>query len=324
MQIAFYSQVLTDSSTIVFSYTIDNSIRATVASSVYPTQTVVATSTPSSSTPFNTTTSTAVTTTSPPVTTPEPTEPPNQVSTCYSYPSHTNPCVKLCLKHSERIVLNIQYDDTNGMRREFLTGVPQNTSVAIDGQCAKASNNGRSFARLSMSWPLNQPYSYQISFGFKRNDKDFVNSGKTSYKGYWWMSDLKLHYTNASYDPMFIDPILNISTVSFSNAETFTNVKYSYYCPEEMELTLSNSSVHSSIVQFSMGEYIVQAFNMTSPSFSATHVCNTEEEEEEMINMIAVGVASGLACLVGVVLVAYIAGRIWKRKKQASSYEVLA
>lgn len=91
-----------------------------------------------------------------------------------------------------------------------------------------------------------------------------------------------------------------------------------------MELTLSNSSVHSSIVQFSMGEYIVQAFNMTSPSFSATHVCNTEEEEEEMINMIAVGVATGLACLVGVILVAYIAGRIWKRKKQASSYEVLA
>ena len=222
-------------------------------------------------------------------------------------------------------MLNIQYDDTNGMRREFLTGVPQNTSVAITGQCAKANQDGRSLSRISMKWPLNAAYSYEITFGFKRNDKDSVSGGKTSYKGSWWLSDLKLSYSNASKDPMFVDPILNFSTVSYSNsAQTYTNVKYSYYCPEDLEVTLSNASVHSSIVQFSMGEYILQGFNMTSPAFSATHVCNTEEEEEEVVNLIAVGVATGLAVLVGVILVAYIAGRIWKRKKQASSYEVLA
>ncbi|KAI6659036.1 hypothetical protein LOD99_14712 [Oopsacas minuta] len=325
LQILYSPQVISTSSTFVFSSTLDNSIGATVTSSVYSTPTISPTVIPSSSTtPLSSSTTTSTTTSTAVTTTPAPTNPPNQVSTCYAYPSLTNPCVKLCLKHSERIVLNIQYDDTNGRRREFLTGVPQNTSVSIDGNCAKQNNFGKSLSRISLTWPLNRPYSYEISFCFKRNDKDFVSSGKTSYKGTWWLSDLKLHYSNASYDPMFIDPILNSSTVSISNAQTFTNVKYSYYCSEELELTLSNSTAHSSIVQFSMGEYILQAFNMTSPSFSATHVCNTEEEEEEVINMIAVGVATGLAVLVGVILVGYIAGRIWNRKKQASSYEVLA
>ena len=219
----------------------------------------------------------------------------------------------------------MQYDDTKGMRREFLTAVPQNSSVAISGQCAKASSNGISSSRIAMKWPVNAAYSYEITFGFKRNDIDSVTDGKTSYKGSWWLSDVKLSYCNASKDSMFIDPILNFSTVSYySSPQSYTDVKYSYYCPEELELTLSNASVHSSIVQFSMGEYILQGFNMTSSSFSATHVCNTEEEEEEVVNLIAVGVATGLAVLVGVILVVYIAGRIWKRKNQASSYEVLA